>query len=198
MSVPLDTKVNIEQQDSLKDSKTTLRRSLLTLRLSLENDQRQLWDKQICHYVEHYIEKHQIKSLGVYFAIRNEPELTQLYQSLASKDITLSLPIVISQNAPLQFAKWQPGDLLIKENYGIPVPKQKEIVPIPNAVLVPCLGFSQNRYRLGYGGGYFDRTLEQKPRPHTIGIAYSCLQIDFPVQQYDIPMDCIITEKNIF
>ncbi len=197
MSVPLDTKVNIQMQDSSDNIKSTLRRSLLDLRLSLESNKRQRWDQQICHCIEHYIEKRKITTLGVYFSIRNEPDLTWLYEVLTSKGIILSLPMVIYKEAPLQFVRWRPGDPLVKESYGIPVPQQKEEIPLPEAVLVPCLGFSSNRYRLGYGGGYFDRTLEQNPRPHTIGIAYSFLQRDFPVQKYDIPMDCIITEKGI-
>ena len=70
--------------------------------------------------------------------------------------------------------------------------------PAPAALLVPCLGFNEERYRLGYGGGYYDRTLEHAPRPRTLGIAYACLQAQFASGPYDIALDHIVTEGDLY
>ncbi len=182
--------------DYPEDIKPALRRSLLFLRCSLDDNKRAQWDAKIGEHIEHHLKTRSLTTLGVYFSTQNEPDLTALYDTLSQKGIILSLPVVIKKAAPLQFAKWMPGDPLVKDSYGISTPEIRDFVPLPQALLIPCLGYTTERFRLGYGGGYFDRTLEQKPRPHTIGIAYSCLASRFPIQEYDIPMDCIITETG--
>lgn len=192
MSVPSDMKLDIPEK-----AKTELRHLLLTMRRSLEPEKRMQWDRQISQHIERYLKEHVMATLGIYFSIRNEPELTHLYETLSRKGFSLSLPMIVKKEAPLQFVRWKPGDALINGNFGIPVPQVQHAVPLPDAILVPCLGFTSDRFRLGYGGGYFDRTLEQKPRPHTIGVAYSCLKTQFEIQKYDIPMDCIITEEGV-
>lgn len=197
MSVPSDKKTDIDTHAQKQDIKLALRRSLLALRCSLDDAKRAPWDQKIREYIEQHLQIHALSSLGVYFSTRNEPDLTELYASLSRKGMILSLPIVTGKASPLQFATWKPGDPLVKDNFGIPTPKNQEWVSLPQALLIPCVGFTRNRFRLGYGGGYFDRTLEQQPRPHTIGIAYACLEASFPVQEYDIPLDWIITETGI-
>ena len=77
---------------------------------------------------------------------------------------------------------------------GIAVPAELRIEQYPPALLVPCLGFNNEGYRLGYGGGFYDRTLEKEPRPATVGIAYSCLAAAFGSDTHDIALDRIITE----
>ncbi len=196
MSVPPDTRKPIDAPDARQDIKSGLRRSLLALRCSLDDEKRREWDQKISRYLEVHLEKRAITTLGAYFSTRNEPDLMALYDTLFRKGITLFLPVVVEKAAPLQFVKWTPGDPLAKDSYGILTPETRDFVPLPQALLVPCLGFTPDRFRLGYGGGYFDRTLEETPRPHTIGIAYSCLKSDFPIQAYDIALDCIITENG--
>lgn len=196
MSVPPDKKLYMKAIDSPEDIKPALRHSLLSLRCGLDENDRVQWDKKIGEYIECHLRAHSLTTLGVYFSTRNEPDLMALYDTLSQKGIILSLPVVIKKASPMQFAHWKPGDPLVKDSYGISTPETRNFVPLPQALLIPCLGYTKDRFRLGYGGGYFDRTLEQKPRPHTIGIAYSCLQSRFPVQEYDIPMDCIITETG--
>ena len=197
MSVPPDTALQMEATDTQKDIKPDLRRSLLSLRRSLDEQQRLQWDTKISEHIENHLKTRSLTTLGVYFSTQNEPDLMALYDVLSRKDITLSLPVVIKKTAPLQFAQWKPGEPLLKDLYDISTPATKKFVPLPQALLVPCLGFTKDGYRLGYGGGYFDRTLEQKPRPHTIGVSYSCLKTTFPVREHDIPLDYIITETGI-
>ena len=197
MSVPSDTTLQMDAADTRKDIKPELRRSLLSLRHALDEQQRIQWNTRISEHIENHLKTRSLTRLGVYFSTQNEPDLMALYDVLSRKGITLSLPVVIKKATPLQFAQWKPGDPLKRDSYDISTPETRNIVPLPQALLVPCLGFTKDKYRLGYGGGYFDRTLEQKPRPHTIGVSYSCLQTAFPVDEHDIPLDCIITETGI-
>ncbi|MCL1886906.1 MAG: 5-formyltetrahydrofolate cyclo-ligase [Betaproteobacteria bacterium] len=196
MSLPSDKKRLVEAIDLEQDVKPALRRSLLTMRCALDEIERARWNRKIIEHLERYLQTHSFSTLGIYFSTQNEPDLIELYAALSRKGLTLSLPVVMGKTLPLQFVKWKPGDPLVKDNFGISIPEIKEFVPLPQTLLVPCLGFTRNRFRLGYGGGYFDRTLEQQPRPHTIGIAYACLEVQFPVQEHDIAMDCIITETG--
>ena len=82
--------------------------------------------------------------------------------------------------------------------WNIPIPKERDVL-MPDAVIVPLVGFDGSRYRLGYGGGYFDRTLAAAvPRPYAIGLDYadSVLQTIYP-QPHDIPMNLIVTDQSI-
>ena len=82
--------------------------------------------------------------------------------------------------------------------WNIPIPKQRDILR-PDVVIVPLVGFDGSGYRLGYGGGYFDRTLASAvPRPYAIGLGYadSALQTIYP-QPHDIPMNLIVTDQSI-
>lgn len=181
---------------SNRDDKRTLRRSLLTLRNEISADERRYFDQKISQQVSIYLETFAFPSLGVYLPIRNEPELDGLYAMLSDK-MSLSLPITTGKEQPLQFIRWAPGDELIVGDFGIAVPKKQEQVPMPAALLIPCVGFTEKRYRLGYGGGFFDRTLALYPHTHKIGVAYSCLATSFDAEENDIPLDCIITEQGI-
>jgi len=78
----------------------------------------------------------------------------------------------------------------------VQVPALLREVARPPAIVLPCLGFNAGRYRLGYGGGYYDRTLEKAPRPVTLGVAYSILAAQFASAPYDIALDLIITEAD--
>ena len=108
-----------------------------------------------------------------------------------------SLPVTREKDLPLQYVRWKPEDPLVEGTYGVAVPEKQEPVTMPEALLIPCVGYTRNRFRLGYGGGFFDRTLACHPSTHTIGIAYSCLLTDFTTEENDIPLACIITENGI-
>jgi 5,10-methenyltetrahydrofolate synthetase len=79
---------------------------------------------------------------------------------------------------------------------GVAVPADLRTVARPPALLVPCLGFNAQSYRLGYGGGFYDRTLAEAPRPYALGIAYACQQAAFDADDHDVPLDTVITERS--
>ena len=185
----MKTKQNIKQD---------LRRSLLAIRGDLADTIRLHWDDQIRTHIRQHLSALSFTTLGVYLSIRNEPDLMDLYNILSRSSITLSLPVVTDNQAPLQFAQWVPGESLIPDRFGVRTPSVKRFISLPEVLLVPCLGFTRDRFRLGYGGGFYDRTLGQIPGPFAIGVSYSCLKVDFPVGEHDIAMHCLITEDGVF
>ena len=107
------------------------------------------------------------------------------------------MPAVVDRKGPLEYRLWRPGELLVAGVWDIPVPEKREIA-VPDAVLAPLVGFDRQCYRLGYGGGYFDRTLAAlAPRPLAIGVGFelSLIETIFP-QVFDVPMDLIVTETG--
>jgi 5-formyltetrahydrofolate cyclo-ligase len=123
-----------------------------------------------------------------------EPELLTLYETLSLRGITLAMPVVLEKNQALIYVRWQPGEPLARDASGTMAPIQREYVIQPAVVLAPCVGFNEEGFRLGYGGGYFDRTLAQEPRPTAIGIAYAITHTQFAAEAHDIPLDLIITD----
>lgn len=198
MSVPPQTRPDsAPRHPESEQIKPALRQALLAARRAIPAPQKTRWDETIGQHLLAYLKKERLTSIAAYMPIRGEPNLMPLYETLSSQGATLSLPVVLEKAAPLQFAAWQPGENMTKDKTGVAVPENLRLVPRPQAILVPCLGFTQTRFRLGYGGGYFDRTLTDSPRPHAIGIAYSCLKTRFPVEPHDIPLNCVITETGI-
>lgn len=120
---------------------------------------------------------------------------------------TLALPEMVNEagnevqdnGAPLRFRKWWPQAPMKTGAYAIPVPDNTELVT-PDAVIMPMLGFDQQGYRLGYGGGYFDRTLAAiKPRSLAIGVAFEILRLEsIHPRPHDIAMDFVVTEAGIY
>jgi len=176
--------------------KTTLRRQLLADRHAIREEVRRARDKAIGARVLAWWRANPAPMLGVYWPIRGEPDLRQAYDELASLGARLALPMVDRRDAPLRFAAWQPGDVLVNDAFGVPVPQQAGAPVHPDALLVPCVGFNAGHVRLGYGGGYYDRTLAVNPRPLAVGIAYASSLAAFPCEPHDIPLDEVITESS--
>jgi 5-formyltetrahydrofolate cyclo-ligase len=176
-------------------SKATLRRMLLADRQAIRAEVRQQFDAAIAQRVFAWWNANPAQVLGVYWPIRSEPDLRTAYTELASSGAQLALPIVAVKDAPLQFAAWTPGEPLVKDGMGVMVPATIRVLH-PDALLIPCVGFNDARVRLGYGGGFYDRTLAVAPRPLAVGIAYSVGRCEFESAAHDIALDDIITEQS--
>lgn len=137
--------------------------------------------------------------VGLYWPINSEISLLPWGRALArSRHVTLCLPVVVAKRAPLEYWRWVPGDAMDAGDWNIPIPARREVV-VPDLMLAPLVGFDRAKYRLGYGGGYFDRTLASLPnRPVVVGVGYAlgALETIFP-QPHDIPMDVILTEQQV-
>ncbi len=142
------------------------------------------------------------KRITGYAAMRTELPLWNLLEILQHRGAVTGLPIVIGKDAPLSFHRWQKGDALQEGVYGELTPFSDVEAIIPNIILVPLLAYSKKGYRLGYGGGFYDRTVAYL-RAHGvtvqyIGVAYSAQQLDeVPFDSHDVKLDAIITEQGI-
>ncbi|PHP65809.1 5-formyltetrahydrofolate cyclo-ligase [Zhengella mangrovi] len=135
---------------------------------------------------------------SAYWPIKGEPDLRPLMAELHRAGVIVALPLVETRAAPLVFRRWTPETKMVKGDWGIPVPPPDAQEVAPAIALAPVVGWTGDGYRLGYGGGYFDRTLAAlKPKPFTIGIGYDGARLEtiFP-QPHDIPLDLILTEAG--
>jgi 5-formyltetrahydrofolate cyclo-ligase len=110
----------------------------------------------------------------------------------------IGLPVVNKATMQLKFHVWYPGCEMEADAYNIPKPKDTEVIT-PTLLFVPCVGFTEHGgkpYRLGYGGGFYDRTLASlSPRPFTVGLAFDCARCDFEPQEHDMPLDVVLTDS---
>lgn len=176
--------------------KGALRKRLLAARTAIGPADKARFDEAIGQQVLAWVARHGIREIGVYWPLKGEPQLAATYAALAEAGVQLALPVVVARDAALGFARWQPGEAMVKDGMGVAVPAALAMVARPGALLIPCLGFNRARFRLGYGGGYYDRTLEKTPRPLTAGVAYACLEAQFASAPHDVALDTIITETR--
>lgn len=135
--------------------------------------------------------------IGFYWPFKGEYDPRPLARSLHARGTRLALPVVLEKAKPVIFREWWPGIPMTHGVWDIPVPEAGDPVA-PDVLLVPLVGFDRQRYRLGYGGGYYDRTLAALPaRPQAIGVGFELSQIaTIHPQSHDIAMDLIVTERG--
>ena len=136
--------------------------------------------------------------VGFYWPFKGEFDARPLVRRLHGRGARFALPVVVEKAAPLVFRAWAPGDRLEPGIWQIPVPVEDRQVE-PDLLLVPLVGFDARGFRLGYGGGYYDRTIAKfGRRPLAIGIGFELSAIaTIHPQPHDIPMDMIVTEAGL-
>jgi len=175
------------------------RPELIAERLAVPREERARRDAAITARIEEAVPELAGKCVGFYWPFKGEYDPRPLVQSLHGRGARLALPVVVEKARPMRFREWWPHMRMVPGIWNIPVPDEGEWVQ-PEALLVPLLGFDGRGYRLGYGGGYYDRTLAAMPeKPLAIGIGFeqSRLPTIHP-QPHDVPMDLIITERQAF
>jgi 5-formyltetrahydrofolate cyclo-ligase len=174
--------------------KAALRKSLIAARLAIPVEQRERCNAAIGERLLAWLSAQSHRTIGVYWPIQGEPDLRPIYGALAKGGAKLALPLVSERNAPLKFSAWLPGDALMKDACGVPVPAVQSALVSPDLVLVPCVGFNRALFRIGYGAGYYDRTLAEAPRVQSVGIAYDAALTNFEPAAHDVPLDLVFTE----
>lgn len=137
--------------------------------------------------------------LGIYWPFRSEIDVRDLAHRHIEAGGVVALPVVAEKNAPVEFWRWRPEVPMARGLFNIPIPGERELVA-PDVLIVPLVGFDRAGYRLGYGGGYYDRTLAAShPRPRTLAIGFAEAELEtiYP-QPHDIPMSRIITDRFAF
>lgn len=136
-----------------------------------------------------------------YWAFRDEADPRALMLTLASLGHPLALPAIVGKGQPLRFHRWREDDAMVQHIYGVTEPQRQAEVVTPSVLLVPLLAFDADGYRLGYGGGFYDRTIEglrARGAVTAIGIAYAGQEVPaVPRTQYDQRLDAVLTEEGV-
>lgn len=140
--------------------------------------------------------------IGGYVAFGSEIDPAPLIHVLRQRGHAIALPVVVEKGQPLLFRAYNPGSALVKNRYGIMEPDPAAAIVRPDILLVPLLAFDRQLYRLGYGGGYYDRSIRQlraiKPI-EALGLGFACQQVATVLHdEHDAPLDRIITEAEVF
>lgn len=135
--------------------------------------------------------------VGWYRPLTYELDLSRLAGELHQEGHTLALPRVVASHMPLVFNQWIPGQKTDTDKLGLPCASGMEV--LPSIIVIPMLGYNRKGYRLGHGGGFYDRTLASFSVPLiTIGVCFTEMEIDdFPAEEHDIPLTYIVTGKEV-
>lgn len=174
------------------------RAKLMALRETIAESNHRCWSSAITESLKQGFPMLQSQVVGFCWPHRGEYDPRPFMKFVQERGATLALPEVVNRHEPLRFRKWWLEAPMKVGAYNIPVPDNTDLVTI-DAVVIPMIGFDKLGFRLGYGSGYFDRTLVAiNPRPLAIGVAFEILRLDnLHPQPHDIPMDFIVTEGGI-
>jgi 5,10-methenyltetrahydrofolate synthetase len=173
--------------------KKNLRKTLLNLRDSLTTPVKLEADKKISKCLNTLLIECK-GPIAFYWPMRNEYDPIAVVSTwLMTKERQAALPVIIEKSSPMKFLNWNKTTVLKKGIFNLPVPPISSNEINPSTIIIPCVGFDSKNYRLGYGGGYYDRTLAIFSNAKKIGICYeSCRIENLEPNEYDIPMDLIV------
>jgi len=179
-----------------KFDREELRDRLITARETMRN--RADAERALAARVARWLRTMPVTRLGFYWAIRGEPDLRRVILAWLGEDVQrrAGLPVIVDKL--LEFAPWTADTPMTTGPLGIAVPSRHARMT-PQLLLIPCVGIDSLRYRLGFGGGYYDRTLGAlNPRPVTVGIAFECTRVpSIQPQAHDVRLDLVITESGV-
>lgn len=181
--------------------KKQMRADLLSKRLQLRPELVEAMSQSICERIALFIEKYDFESVFSYFAFRNEPDLSQLLVFL--DEMSVSYPVISQADGDMEFYQWRKPDKLSINKWGIsePVVSAESVPSIPDRktlILVPSLSLDRYGFRLGYGGGYYDRFLHAYPETQCLGVCFSdFFQEDLPVEAWDRRLNYLCSEKEL-
>jgi 5,10-methenyltetrahydrofolate synthetase len=188
-----------ERWDDVRLWRRELREQLISDRLATASEIRRAQGEQAKSRLLQEIGLQQYETIGMYFPIRGEIDVRDVARKHVEAGGRVGLPVVVTKGEPVEFWNWVPGEPLQRGLWNIPIPERREVIT-PRALVVPLVGYDRQCYRLGYGGGYYDRTLAaMAEKPFRIGFGYGPHRLDsiYP-QPHDIPMDVIVTDAGVF
>ncbi len=148
----------------------------------------------------HSIPIHDDSIVSLYYPIKDEIDTEPLAAALVEREVLIALPVTGARKTPLTFRGYTPGDTLIPGGYGEKIPDDTAEIISPTIIVTPLLAFTRAGGRLGYGGGYYDITLEGRRSTGDIlavGYAYGAQEVDaLPLSPLDQPLDWIVTERE--
>ena len=189
---------NAPDWPTVKAWRAQTRTTLLARRAALELKDRQQRGARAKERLCAEIDLEPYRVLGIYWPIRAEIDVRDIAIRHIEAGGIAALPVIVHKNAPVEFWPWEPGTSMRRGFWNIPVPAAGTAVR-PDALIIPLVGFDAACFRLGYGGGYYDRTLAAlSPPPFRIGLGYAEAQIEtiYP-QPHDVPMNVIVTDRAL-
>jgi 5-formyltetrahydrofolate cyclo-ligase len=206
MGTGSSAKMSLDAQSKIRlTNRRLMRRRLIELRLALSDDDCTQRSALLCQHLQKEFPQLAGMRVGFCWPVHNEPDLRPLLEAWMLNGKTgfhALLPVVLEKDSALAFRNWTATTPLQPDRYGIPTPTMGDFV-LPEALLLPLNAFDAAGYRLGYGGGYFDRTLaalsEQGVRPLVIGVGFELARVDSILPEpHDQPLDAIVTEAGVF
>ncbi len=182
------------------DPKQSLRRKMKASRRAVSRDERQ---QAAIAAVVHFmgIEERNQAPIAIYHPLADEFDTLPLAAYLREKFQQLALPVVVEEGAPLAFRPWNTEDQLEVGAFDILVPPDRGLSVVPELIIIPLLAFDDTGARLGYGGGFYDRTLaclRGSHRVSAIGLAYDFQRADdLAKEPHDQPLDVVVTPSGI-
>lgn len=173
------------------------RAALIDARVHIAAQDRAAWSGRISQSLEATLTSAPGKLVGFYWPFRGEFDARPVLTGLRERGVRLALPVVVEKAQPLQFREWWPGMSMTRGVWNIPIPAEGEAIS-PDVLVAPLVGFDSAGFRLGYGGGFYDRTIaHSQVRPLVIGVGFelACLPTIYP-QAHDMAMNLIITEEG--
>ena len=147
--------------------------------------------------VEQWLATVEVERIGFFWPTRAEPDLAAVVARWLEGDPGRCAALPVIEGELLRFAPWSPGAALVTGPFDVQVPDTDHRI-VPQLLLIPCVGIDSLRYRLGYGGGYYDRTLAvMAPRPTTVGVGFDCARIEsIDPKPHDLQLDVAMTESG--
>lgn len=181
--------------------KKLLRQSALATRSKTHLSDNGMAARKIAAQVIMLPELDEVRNIAGYMPIESELDCFTILKTLHAAQFLLCLPTIIAPEAPLEFRSWDMRTILNDGPFGTKQSSEQEVVP--EVLLVPLVAFDENGERLGYGGGYYDRTLQALRRENSdviaIGIAYENQKLArVPTEDYDQPLNMVVTEKSTY
>ncbi len=179
-----------------------LRRELIARRLAMSTDEWSAGCVRVRTHLAAGLPELATMMVAFCWPQKHEPDLRPLIETwirARQPGFAALLPVVVGTRQPLAFRAWTPQTPMTIDRYGIPTPAAGDFV-FPQAILLPVNGFDAAGHRIGYGGGYFDRTLASlQPRPLAIGVGFELARLDsIEPESHDQRLEWIVTEEGVF
>jgi 5-formyltetrahydrofolate cyclo-ligase len=183
----------------MREEKNSVRQVLRQRKEAMVPEERLEKSKGICNHLMRLIQEG--VTVMVYTSKEKEVNTSSLITTLFERRNPVIVPIIVKEDLSLRLSYLRDFSVLVPSTFGVPEPIGNEIPATGenvDTIILPMLGFDRTGRRMGYGAGYYDRFLAKNPHVRKIGIAFACQEYDnLPADEYDIPMDSIITEEGI-
>jgi 5-formyltetrahydrofolate cyclo-ligase len=183
----------------IEETKAALRVKARATRAAILNSHRNDAARAVARHFFDAIPLRSGEIVAGYWRIKDEMDCQPILVRLMDSFQPVCLPVVLGEEEPLDLRLWEQGAPLYEAGFGTLAPSELAPRVEPDVILMPLLGFDKRGTRLGYGGGYYDRTLGTlSKRPRLVGIAFAIQELpEIPREAHDVPLDVIVTEDGV-